>query len=224
MSFFTKHYFDFFAELEQNNNKAWFDIHRNEYEQYVKNPFKKFTQHILDELAKKDKSIFTNASKCIFRINKDIRFSKDKSPYKLNMAAVFGRGGTKDFRPSNYIHLGHKELFIGGGMYMVDKGQLQAIRQEIFYNETEFSSIVNNKKFKQLYGGLLGEKNKVLPSEYKEFSSSQPYIANKQFYCSAKLTKKEILADNFDKIVLEYFDAIKPLNNFLMNAIGENDN
>ena len=95
MSFFSKEYFLFFKELRKNNNKHWFDANRDRYEQHVKTPFKAFTQHILYQLAKKDDLIFTNAAKCIFRINKDIRFSKDKTPYKLNVSAVVAPEGKK---------------------------------------------------------------------------------------------------------------------------------
>jgi len=220
MSFFSKKYFQFFSELEKNNHKIWFDENRAAYEIEVKAPFKIFVQHIIDTLAKEDPTIFTNASKCIFRINKDIRFSKDKSPYKLNMAAVFGQGGTKDMRPSFYLHLGATEIFLGGGMYQIDKDQLQKVRQEIFYNPKEFSKAINTKAFKELYGALQGEKNVKLPIDYKEFAIEQPLIANKQFYTMTKLTQKQVLSDDFDKVVLMHFKALQPLNDFLNKAIA----
>jgi len=219
MSFFTKEYFSFFRELEKNNNKIWFDKNRSRYEEHVKAPFKKFTQHIIGELVKTDNTIFTEASKCIFRINKDIRFSKDKSPYKLNMAAVFGRGGTKDQRPGFYAHIGHKEIFIGGGMYMPEKADLEKIRQEIFYCNDEFKKIVGSNKFKDCYNEVLGEKNKALQPDYKEFSKEQPLIANKQFYYMAELSEKDVLQKDFDKTLLSYFKVGKPLNDFLYRAI-----
>lgn len=221
MAFFTKEYFTFFNQLEKNNNKVWFDAHRSEYEAFVKVPFRKFTEHIIAQLAQTDKSILTDASKCIFRINKDVRFSKDKSPYKLNLAAVFGKNGKKDERPSFYVHIGNKELFIGGGMYMIGKEDLQKIRQEIYYNPEDFEMVLKNKEFKKLYGKIAGEKNKVLPEDYREFAKEQPYIANKQFYTGATLTQADVLANDFDKKVLAHFKAVQPLNDFLNKALSQ---
>lgn len=222
MAFFSKAYFSFFSELEQNNNKVWFDAHREEYESNVKVPFRKFTEHLIAELSKTDKTILQDASKCIFRINKDIRFSKDKSPYKLNLAAVFGKNGKNDdHHPSFYIHIGHKEIFVGGGLYMIDKEDLAKIRQEIFYNPEEFAAILKHKEFKKFYGKIEGEKNKVLPEDYREFVKEQPYIANKQFYTGAVLSQEAVLAKDFDKTVLAHFKAVLPLNNFITKALSE---
>jgi uncharacterized protein (TIGR02453 family) len=170
MSHFTPAFFKFFEKLEKNNNKEWFDANRDIYETEVKAPFKKFVTHILNELAKDQPDILKDASKSIFRINRDIRFSKDKSPYKNHVGAVFSRSGTKDSRPGYYLHLGAKEIFIGGGMYEVDKEKLEKVRQEIFYNPDVFKKIITEKSFKTYYGTVQGEKNKVLTPEYKEFA------------------------------------------------------
>lgn len=222
MTFFTKEYFKFFSELEKNNNKVWFDAHRDTYETSVKVPFRKFTEHIIKELSKTDKTILQDASKCIFRINKDIRFSKDKSPYKLNLAAVFGKNGKNDdHNPSFYVHIGHKEIFIGGGLYMISKDDLTKIRQEIYYNPKEFEAVLKHKDFKKYYGKIEGEKNKVLPEDYRDFVKEQPYIANKQFYTGAVLTQADVLAKDFDKTVLAHFKAVLPLNNFINKALAE---
>lgn len=221
MSFLSKEYFQFFEDLEKNNNKEWFDKNRERYEQFVKTPFRNLVAHIMSKLEKSYPEHTKEVNKSIFRINKDIRFSKDKSPYKLNMAAVFSRMGTKDENPGFYIHLGHQELFIGGGMYMLTKEQLAKVRQEIFYNEKEFKKIISAKKFKDYYSKIEGEKNKVLPEEYREFMKTEPYIANKQFYYMAKLKKSEVTAADFDKTILTYFEAGKDFNQFLWRAISD---
>lgn len=220
MSFFTPAFFKFFEQLEKNNNKEWFEANRKTYENEVKAPFKKFVTHIINELAKDQPDLLRDASKCIFRINRDIRFSKDKSPYKNNVAAVFNRSGTKDMRPGYYLHIGAKELFIGGGMYMLDKEQIEKVRQEIYYNADEFKKIISEKSFKSLYT-VEGEKNKVLSPDYKEFAKEQPLIANKQFYFHGNLTREDILSKDLDKRVLKYFRAGAAFNDFLMRAISE---
>jgi uncharacterized protein (TIGR02453 family) len=221
MSHFTPAFFKFFEQLEKHNNKEWFDENRSTYEGEVKEPFKKFVGHIQKELVKDHPEFLQDPSKSIFRINRDIRFSKDKSPYKNHVGAVFSRSGTKDTRPCYYLHLGAKEIFIGGGMYEVDKEKLQKIRQEIFYNADTFKKIINERNFKSIYEEIKGEKNKILPEEYKEFAKEQPVIANKQFYYMAKLKKEDVLAKDFDKTVLKYFRVAAKFNEFMMQAISE---
>jgi len=221
MPYFTPAFFRFFEKLEKNNNKEWFDANRSTYETEVKEPFKKFVTRILNELAKDQPDILKDASKSIFRINRDIRFAKDKSPYKNHVGAVFSRAGTKDKRPCYYLHLGAKEVFIGGGLYEVDKDTLEKIRQEIYYNPDAFKKLINEKTFRTYYGTLQGERNKVLSPDYKEFAKEQPLIANKQFYYMAKLKKEDVLDKNFDKTVLRYFKAAAKFNEFMMQAISE---
>ena len=221
MSHFSTAFFKFFDQLGKNNNKEWFDVNRSTYEKEVKEPFKKFVTLILTELAKDQPDILKDASKSIFRINRDIRFSKDKSLYKDHVGAVFSRSGTKDTRPGYYLHLGAKEIFIGGGVYQVEKEQLEKIRQEIYYNNDTFKRIISEKNFKAYYGTVQGEANKILTPDYKEFAKEQPLIANKQFYYMAKLRKEDVLDKNFDKTVLKYFKAASKFNEFMMHAISE---
>jgi len=221
MSHFSPAFFKFFDQLGKNNNKEWFDANRSTYEKEVKEPFKKFVTLILNELAKDQPDILKDASKSIFRINRDIRFSKDKSLYKDHVGAVFSRSGTKDTRPGYYLHLGAKEIFIGGGVYQVEKEQLEKIRQEIYYNNDAFKKIITDKNFKTFYGTVQGEANKILTQDYKEFAKEQPLIANKQFYYMAKLKKEDVLDKNFDKTVLKYFKAASKFNEFMMRAISE---
>lgn len=221
MSFFTPAFFKFFQQLEKNNHKEWFDANRKTYETEVKEPFKKFVAHILNELAKDQPDILKDPSKSIFRINRDIRFSKDKSPYKNHVGAVFSRSGTKDNRPGYYLHMGAKEILIGGGMYELDKEQLEKVRQEIYYNNDAFKKIINEKNFKTYYGTVKGEQNKVLTPEYKDYAKEQPLIANKQFYFMGTLTKEDVLSKDFDKIVLKHFKAAAKFNEFMMHAISE---
>lgn len=221
MQFFNKKFFQFFQELEKNNNKEWFDANRHIYESEVKKPFKNLVERLIEKLQNDLPEINPNPSKAIFRINRDIRFSKNKSPYKNNVAAVFSRTGTKDMEyPGFYVHLGHKEIFAGGGMYMMNKEQLAKVRQEIFYNPEEFKRIIGDKTFKRIYPEILGEKNKVLDSDYKAFAIEQPLIANKSFYYMAALTKADVLSPNFDELLYQqYFKPAMPFNRFLLTAL-----
>ena len=220
MTPFTPSFFNFFEQLEKNNNKDFFDKHRSTYEAQVKQPFKCLVIHLIAELAKTDPEILREAHQCIFRINRDIRFAKDKSPYKNHLGAVFNRNGTKDRMPGFYLHLGAKEIFVGGGMYDLNKEQLAKVRQEIYYNADVFQKLISEKKFKTTYGSVKGERNKLLPEDYKEFAKMQPLIANKQFYYMTELTRADILSNNFDKIILKNFAAAQPFNQFLCDAIN----
>jgi len=221
MKYISPAFFKFFDELSQNNNKEWFDTNRDRYENDVKKPFRALVEKLIEELSKDLPEINLNPSKCIFRINRDIRFAKDKSPYKNNVAAVFNQKGTKDVDyPGFYIHIGQDELMIGGGKYFCSKQDLEKIRQEIYYNHSDFKKLINDKKFKSAFGELQGEKSKVLPPDYKAFEKTEPLIANKQFWFYKNLTRKEVLVDDFDKVILAHFRSALKMNNFLWETVS----
>ncbi len=221
MKYFTPKYFKFFNELSENNNKEWFEKNRNLYEAEVKQPFRKLVEDMIEKLAKDIPDINHLASKSIFRINRDIRFSKNKAPYKKYMAAVFNRTGTKDQEyPGFYFHAGADEVMVGGGKYFCNKEELAKIRQEIYYNNADFKKLLNEKSFKEKYGTLLGEKNKVLSPEYKLFAKEQPLIANKQFWYQATLSRRDVTGDKLDVLLLSHFKAASKMNAFLWEAIS----
>jgi uncharacterized protein (TIGR02453 family) len=221
MKYLNPAFFKFFEQLEKNNNKEWFDQNRSTYQEEVKKPFRKLVEDVTEKLAKDLPEINREVSKSIFRINRDIRFSADKSLYKNHVAAVFSRKGTKDEDyPGFYLHIGSKEIGLGGGKYMVSKEQLAKIRQEIFYNNKAFKKLLADKTFVEKYKNMAGEKNKVLPPEYKEFAKEQPLIANKQFWYWAELSRKDMLSDKVDAILLSYFKAGLKVNKFLWEAIS----
>jgi uncharacterized protein (TIGR02453 family) len=221
MKYFSPAFFKFFDELTKNNNKEWFEKNRATYESEVKQPFRKLVEDITLKLSKDLPELNRDVSKSIFRINRDIRFAKDKSPYKNNVAAIFSRNGKNDDDyPGFYMHIGSKEIMIGGGKYFVPKPHLEKIRQEIYYNNKAFSKILNEKEFKAKYKTLDGEKSKILSPDYKEFIKTQPLIANKQFWYHANLTRKDVTSDKIDTILLSYFKAGMKMNKFLLEAIS----
>jgi uncharacterized protein (TIGR02453 family) len=222
MRYINNKFFKFFDELSKNNNKEWFEKNRATYENEVKKPFRKLVEDLTEKLAKDLPEINRDVSKSIFRINRDIRFAKDKSPYKNHVAAVFSRKGTKDEEyPGFYLHFGANEVMVGGGKYFVNKEDLHKIRQEIFYNNAAFKKILNDKAFKEKYKTLDGEKSKVLSPEYKAFFKEQPLIANKQFWYSATISRKEATGDKIDEILLSYFKAGLKMNRFLWDTVLE---
>lgn len=220
MQYITQEYFDFFQELEQNNHKDWFDINRERYENHVKKPFEKLVEKLAIELAQiDDHAIIQTPNQCIFRINRDIRFSKDKTPYKLHRAAVFGIKGKKTEEPCYYIAVSAKGIEVGGGMYDVSKENLHKIRQEILYNSEGLKQILNSKDFKKYFKGIYGKKNVVLPKEYKEIAQENPVIYQQQYYIFTEFDYKEAMSDDFVKKVLKIFEKVKPFNDYLWEAI-----
>ncbi len=134
-----KTFFQFLEELSKNNNKDWFDLNRARYEAEVKKPFESLADSLGKELSQFDPEVNNDYKKSIFRINKDIRFSKDKSPYKTNRSMAFSRHGRKDHdHPGYYLELGVESCYIAGGAWCPAPPMLYKIRSEIYFNTNEF--------------------------------------------------------------------------------------
>lgn len=223
MSYFTQAFIDFFQELSEHNQREWFHENKKRYERHVKQPFAAFVQALIDEIGQHE-PLYATPKECIFRINRDIRFSKDKTPYKVFCSANIANGGRKNPNASFYIQFSYNQVMIGGGIYAPDKTQLYKIRQHIQYNLEAFEQLLEEASFKKLYGQIQGEKNKRVPKEFKEDAALQPYIANKQFYYLAEYQEeatKLLLSENLLKEVLTHYEAALPMNTFLNEAIEE---
>lgn len=210
---------DFLNKLKKNNNKEWFDKHRPVYE-IAKINFLEFIEELIPSIAKFDPSVkMLEAKKCIFRINRDIRFSNDKTPYKTNMAATISPGGKKSFTAGYYIHIQPGSSFIAGGMWQPEAPLLNAIRQEIDYNTPEFKKILNNKDFKKYFGTLSQEdKVKTAPKGYDKTHPEIELLKLKSFLVERNLKDEEVLSKNFLKNVTDIYKAMYPLNLFLRRA------
>jgi uncharacterized protein (TIGR02453 family) len=218
--YFTRAYLEFFMELAVNNNKEWFDKNRQRYTRDVKQPFESFTEALIEKLRPIDDLGDMKTSECIFRINKDIRFSKDKTPYKTQMSAAISKGGKKDMvTPGLYVELGPEHLAIFTGMYMPEKDVLQKVRAKIAGNLTKFGTIINDKDFKKTFGQVQGDRSKILPPELKEKAKQQELIFNKQFYVSHTHDPEIILQDKLIPHILKSYKAASAFNSFLVSAI-----
>jgi uncharacterized protein (TIGR02453 family) len=221
MAFFSTDYLYFFIELAANNNKDWFDLNRKRYEQYIKKPFHDFVQHLIVLLAQKDPSFKElEAKDCIFRINRDIRFSKDKSPYKMMCSAIIAPEGKKSKAVNGvYIELGPEHLRVYGGVYEIDKEDLETVREAISQDVTKFQKAYRNPIFVKTFGSILGDKNKMLPAHLRESASKEPLIFNKQWYFYTQFEPETILLDNLDQIVLDCYEAGRPVEEFFNEII-----
>ncbi len=160
----------------------------------------------------------------MFRINRDIRFSKDKSPYKINFGASINAGGKKSFSAGYYLHIEPGNSFVGGGMYHADADTLKKLRQEIDYNFDEFKSIINNKKFKAVYTkGLSKDAEMSLsrpPKGYDENNAAIEFIKLKSFIALAPLSDAQLTDKQLATIITKAFEALHPLIMFLNNALA----
>ena len=221
MSIITKDFHSFFKDLSKNNNRDWFLKNKKRYEASVKQPFNTLIQELINKAQKIYPDIQIEPKEAIFRINRDIRFSKDKTPYKTFSSAIISRYGrkSKDY-PGYYIHLSHGELSIGGGAYFLEKADLSKVRNYIMNHPKEFEKVLKHKKFKEFYGTLKGEQNKRLPKEFQAAAEKQPLIANKQFYFMSDNNPKDSLKDDFVKSIVDKMKAGKVANDFLLKALG----
>lgn len=212
-------YFSFFQGLEQNNNREWFEAHRTDYEKHVKEPFRHLVQALIDRIRKVEPDIQMEAKDAIFRINRDVRFSSDKSPYKTHMGAHISRYGRKAIgKPGFYFEVGARGGGVAGGCYALDKESLLLIRDLIRHESKEFNKLIKVKSFVTMYGEIRGEKNKVLPAEFREASERVPLLYNKQFYWWAELPSSVFSDTSCISLLMSYHKAAKPVSDFLAKA------
>lgn len=220
-TYFSPDFIQFFIELASNNHKDWFDENRKRYEQTIKEPFKSFVGDLAMHLAKYESTLVQEPKNLIFRINRDIRFSKDKRPYKTFVSAIISSGGKKDkVMPGMYFELSPEGLIIYGGVFQPGKEQLEDIRYHIANNPSEFKELINDTSFKRHFGEVLGEKNVRLPKELQPAAETEPMIYNKQFYFKTSLPPKVLLSSDLLFIMEKCFVAMKPINTFFMYALG----
>lgn len=222
MDYFTNDYLTFFKDLAANNNKEWFDENRKRYEKVVKKPFQTFIDDLILALSKIDPEIQITSKEAIFRINRDIRFSKDKTPYKLNNSAVISKEGRSDkTHPGLYIELGPEHLRIYGGLYMPSTLEIQKVRESIVKQSDYFKSITENPLFKNSYGEIRGEKQIRIPKEFKEASEKQPLLLNKQWYYFAQFPPEKIVENDLLELVVNYYQNGMEVKEFFRNALDK---
>lgn len=212
----------FLSALKQNNNKPWFDSNRAQYEA-ARIDFSNFIQLLIDALQKSDPTITGLSSRdCLFRINRDIRFSKDKTPYKSNMGASIKRGGRKSPFAGYYFHLEPGNSFIGGGLWMPEAPALKNMRQEVDYNWNEFNNILTDPKFKKTYTDLYKGEDQILstmPKGYEKDNPAANYLKLKSFIAETRVSDDELIKGSLHKKTLDAFQALQPLLQFINRTI-----
>lgn len=213
---------DFLKAIRKNNDREWFEKNKSRYLE-AKQRFEDVVAALLTELVRFDPGLAgLDPRKLPFRIYRDVRFSKDKKPYKTNMGAGFSPKGKLVQEPGYYLHFepGNKS-FIAGGIYMPDASNLAKIRQEIDYNADALAKILNRKSFRALYKGFDDfDKLKTAPKGYARDHALIDLLKHKSFIVSKSFTDKELMEKNFVRKAASYCREIKPLNDFLREAIA----
>lgn len=211
----------FLKILEKNNDREWFLAHKGDYE-YVKEQVSALTSNFLQYLKTIDSSLMHLTPKdCTYRIYRDVRFSKNKLPYKNHIGLFFAQGGKSSFGPGYYLHLQNGESFVGGGIYSPDGPRLKKIRQEIYYNVDDFLNILNNVSFKRYYNGISDfGKLKKAPHGYDIDYEYIDLLKNKSFVVSSPINVEQMNNEEIVEFAKNAFQELKPFIDFF-NTINE---
>ncbi len=216
----TKTTVTFLKDLKKNNNKPWFDANRKIYEA-SKQDFLALVTRVLQEMKAIDGSLEgIEPKQCMFRINRDVRFSNDKSPYKTNFGASINKGGKKIQTAGYYFHIEPGACFVGGGLYMPMPDVLQKIRQEIDYNFNTWTAIINKASFKKMYGKVDGVSSLSRPPKgYEANNPAIEYLKMKSYIASFPLPDSSLLDKKLVKQLTTAFKELKPMIDFLNSGM-----
>ena len=212
--------FDFLKTLQENNNREWFNAHKDEYEK-AKSNVEEFIQTLITKLSTFDPHIddTINAKKCLFRIYRDVRFAKDKSPYKTWFAAGISLDGRKLDGPEYYIHIGPSNSFIAVGYWRPKKVHLELIRQEIDYNLVAFEQALESGSWTV---EDLSKEDKLVrpPAGYTEDNDAIDFLKLKSFIIFKALEDRELLKAFALEDIVQTFQRTLPFKNFIHEAIA----
>jgi len=216
----SKESLKFLDDLKKNNNRDWFQSQKVRYDSYKKEYYQ-LVQDFLYNMKSKDESLRNlEVKNCVFRVNRDIRFTKDKSPYKTHMGIWMSPGTKNTNLAGYYIHIEKGASFIAAGVYSPENDDLKKIRKEIAFFYDELETIVNDKKFKDAFGEL--DRNNSLKNAPKDFEKDHPaieFLKLKSFTASEKIDDKLLSDPDFVKKISEKLILLKPLMQFLNRAL-----
>lgn len=214
MSLISKSTFDYLLQLSKHNDREWFTKNKSDFDREQKN-LKSFFEHIKMELEKND----AIDKMQVFRIYRDVRFSKDKTPYKTHFSVGFVR--QKPYlRGGYYLHIENDASFIGGGFWEPNKEDLWRIRKEIALDASELREIISQNEFKKMFGSLEGEELKSAPRDFDKDHPDIDLIRKKQYLVTRKFTNKEVLSSNFADEVILTFKAMRPFFDYMSDVLG----
>jgi uncharacterized protein (TIGR02453 family) len=210
----------FLSAIQKNNNKPWFEEHRPAYEK-AHTQFEDLIDELIIRFGPVEDLGGITAKDCVMRIYRDIRFSKDKSPYKRSMAAAIGPGGKRSMRLAYYLHIEPPDAsIIAGGLHNPDPAQLTRFREAIDRDPGKFKRVVNNKAFVQTFGAVDGERLKTVPKGYDRAHPEIDLLRMKEVVALRRLTDAEVLSPKFSSAVIDSFIAMKPFLDYLNSVIA----
>jgi uncharacterized protein (TIGR02453 family) len=210
----------FLTELKSNNTREWFQANKEWYGE-ARREMESMVNTLIPAIGEFDPPVrFVPAKDCMFRIFRDVRFSKDKSPYKINMGAWITPAGRKSCGPGYYVHIQPGESFLSAGIYMPDPDTLKRVRREIFYNGGKLKEILGQKELTKYAAGL--DEMDMLKNPPKDFPGDFPDIGllkRRHYTISHPLAQKQVESEAFTGYVLKAFRAMYPFNEFLRMAV-----
>ena len=216
-----KNALDFLRDLEENNNREWFHANKYRYDE-IKIEFETLINALIERIISFEPSIAgITAKECVFRIYKDTRFSKDKTPYKTHLGAYITKGGRGSKLAGYYFHIQPSESFIGGGIYCPEPAELKKVREEIYYNIDQFKKITLKKEFKQFFPTIEGDKLVNPPKGYpKEFEEIE-LLKHKSWVAWHGLSDKKLATKDLLDYITNACLAMHPFNEFFNVALSE---
>jgi len=211
---------DFLITLKKNNNREWFQANKSWYEA-AKKDFTGFIDLLAIAIQKFDPDIGqVNSREAMFRIYRDVRFSKDKSPYKTNFGAFIVPGGKKSGLAGYYFHIEPGDCFLAGGIYMPSPDILKKVRREIYENIEEFLSIIENKEFLDYFGEIWGERLVNPPAGYSKEFKHIDLLKYKSYTVIHQIPEENLFENRLLEIIINGFRLLYPFNRFINYAIG----
>lgn len=212
----------FLSQLKENNNKPWFDAHKPEYLKEL-NQIETFAGTLLQELSKTDLIETASGKKSVYRIYRDIRFSKDKTPFKTFWGGSFTRA-TSERRGGYYFHIEKGNTFVGGGFWGPNAADLKRIRSEFGHDSESFRTILNSKSFVSTFGTLQGEQLKTAPKGFDTTHEAIDLLRYKQFLVLKRFTDDEVLSPQFLEQALETFKNMRPFLDYMSEVLTTDTN
>ncbi len=212
---------NFLNNLKENNNRDWFNDNKKEFVE-LKEQFEAFINQLIPKIQQLDGfSGSLSAKDCIFRIYRDVRFSKNKLPYKTHFGAYLAPGGRKSPFAGYYVHIEPSGSFAGGGVYHPEPAILKEIRYEIMDRTDEFKDIISAREFKKVFPEIYGEKLKTSPKGFPKDFKDIDLLRFKSYALVHSINDKTIKSTDFENYLLNLFKTAKPFNAFFNKLITE---
>ena len=215
----AKSTFDFLKKLRKNNHREWFHTHRDDYEA-AKDDFRAMVSKLLEDFTRLNSRLTgLEVKDLVFRINRDVRFSANKDPYKTNFGAYFVEGGKKSGKAGLYLQVEPGNCFMAGGCWMPPAPQLKSIRQEIDYNLESFNGILKEKSFRRLFGEMSDCRLKTVPKGYDKSNPAIDHLRQTSFIVERSYEDKEIMSPAFNKECVNAYKSMLPFLTFLNTGL-----